>query len=173
MTFGDIHGGAGEALALLLSEECERIEREGLDVDEAAQELVERNKAQGRLTPGFGHPQHPDGDPRPPRLLEIADETGISGRHVAYVRAIERAIERVARRRIAMNVDGGLAAIMLDLGYEWQAARAFMFVPRAAGLAAHALEESAREPGWRQIPLSEVTYDGPDARALDTQTAPA
>lgn len=166
MTFGDIHGGAGEALAQLLEAECDRMEAEGLGVDEAADAVVARFRAQKLPTPGFGHPQHPAGDPRPPRLLEIADANGVSGRHVAFVRALELAIERVARRRIPINVDGALAAIMLDLGYPWQSARAFMIVPRSAGLAAHALEERDREPGWRQIPLSEVTYDGPQPRPV-------
>jgi citrate synthase len=172
MTFGDIHGGAGEALAQLLEAECDRMEAEGLGLDEAAEAVVARFRAERKPTPGFGHPQHPEGDPRPPRLLEIADETGVSGRHVAFVRALEEAIERVARRRIAMNVDGALAAIILDLGFPWQSARAFMFVPRSLGLSAHALEEREREPGWRQVPLSEVTYDGPDRRPLpDAETA--
>lgn len=166
MTFGDIHGGAGEALAKLLGDECDRAEADGSDVDAAAEALVRRYREERRPTPGFGHPQHPDGDPRPPRLLAVADATGVSGRHVAFVRALERAIERVAGRRIPMNVDGALAAIMLDLGYPWEAARTFMVVPRALGLAAHALEEREREPGWRQIPLSEVTYDGLEPRDL-------
>ena len=171
MTFGDIHGGAGEALARLLEAECDHMEAEGLDADTAADAVVRRFRAERLPTPGFGHPQHPDGDPRPPRLLEIADANGVSGRHVAFVRALERAIERVAGRRIPMNVDGALAAIMLDLGYPWESARAFMFVPRSAGLAAHALEERDREPGWRQIPLSEVTYDGPAPRPLPGRAA--
>jgi hypothetical protein len=35
-----------------------------------------------------------------------------------------------------------------------------LFVPRGAGLAAHAVEEWEREPGWRHVPASDVLYDG-------------
>jgi hypothetical protein len=43
-------------------------------------------------------------------------------------------------------------------------------VPRTAGLFAHAFEESVREPGWRQITLDQVEYDGPARRTNDNPT---
>ena len=50
-------------------------------------------------------------------------------------------------------------------------ARAFIVVPRTAGLFAHAFEESVREPGWRQITLDQVEYDGPALRIHDSGAA--
>lgn len=64
-------------------------------------------------------------------------------------------------RRIAANIDAAVGAIAADLGLDWRVSRACIVVPRTAGLFAHAHEEMMREPGWRQIPLSAIGYDGP------------
>lgn len=164
LSFGDIHGGAGQAFARLLQDEVTAMRVSRRSVTEVAAAIVKDHRDRGDLIPGFGHPQHPSGDPRVPRLLEIADETGTSGEHVALARAIEEALASSVGRRIPMNVDGAIGAILSDLGFDWRLARVFMIVPRAAGLAAHALEEIDREGGWRQIPLTAVTYDGPSLR---------
>src|SRR5690606_27996550 len=48
-----------------------------------------------------------------------------------------------------------VTGILMDLGFDWRLARVFVFVPRAAGIAAHAVEEVKRERGWRVIAKSE------------------
>jgi citrate synthase/citryl-CoA lyase len=61
-----------------------------------------------------------------------------------------------------MNIDGAIAAIVSDLGFDWRIGRVFIAAPRAAGLAAHAVEEATRERGWRKIASPEdIDYDGP------------
>jgi citrate synthase len=54
-----------------------------------------------------------------------------------------------------------VASLLLDLGLSWRLARALMFIPRTAGLAAHVVEEWEREPGWRHVRGDDVYYDGP------------
>jgi citrate synthase/citryl-CoA lyase len=66
-----------------------------------------------------------------------------------------------------MNIDGALGCLASDLGIDWRLARALIITPRAVGLAAHAFEEQTREPGWRQITLDQVEYDGPPVQPLD------
>ena len=46
----------------------------------------------GGKVPGFGHPVHTPVDPRAERILELADERGVSGRHVALARALRDAV---------------------------------------------------------------------------------
>jgi citrate synthase len=171
MTFGDIHGGAGEALAKALSEAVVAAGEEP-DVEALAASVVRRSREDRIRISGFGHPQHPAGDPRVPRVLAVADAEGISGVYVRLVRAIEREITNVTGRRIPMNIDGCMAAVALDLGFTWRAVRAFIFVPRTIGLAAHVIEEVEREPGWRHVPLSDITYDGAPQRDLEAASAP-
>ena len=44
--------------------------------DELARTLVTEARATKQFIPGLGHPNHKDGDPRTPRIYEIATETG-------------------------------------------------------------------------------------------------
>src|SRR5436189_4829571 len=75
--------GAGPVL-LGTSEECARLLEAGGDPAEVVRGLRES----GRKVPGFGHPVHKPVDPRAERILELADERGVSGRHVAFARAL-------------------------------------------------------------------------------------
>lgn len=166
MTFGDIHGGASEAGARMLQEAVALAARDGLPLRDLAERLVAESRAARRRLDGFGHPQHPAGDPRVARLFEVAEDNRVAGAHVALQKELAAALERATGHRVPINIDGAVASIISDLGFDHRYARAFMITARAVGLAAHALEEIDREGGWRQIPLSEVTYDGPPPRPL-------
>src|SRR5919109_2555811 len=71
--------GAGPVL-LGTSEECARLLEAGGD----PKEIVRDFRESGRKIPGFGHPVHKPVDPRAERILELADERGVSARHVAF-----------------------------------------------------------------------------------------
>ncbi|MBP6019511.1 MAG: citryl-CoA lyase [Burkholderiaceae bacterium] len=160
MMFGDIHGGAGEEFSRDIMDLVSEAQESGRDFDTVAQEYVASRK---RIS-GYGHPQHPSGDPRTVVLFELAEKEGVAGAHIAMTQAIERAIEKKRGRKIGANIDAAVGAISADLGLDWRVSRACIVVPRTAGLFAHAHEEMVREPGWRQIPLSEINYDGPAAK---------
>lgn len=160
MMFGDIHGGAGEAFCREIQALVGDARESGQSIEAAASAFVASRK---RIA-GYGHPQHPDGDPRTPLLFRLADEYGVTGDHIAMTRAVEDALAAKLGRRIAANIDAAVGAIVADLGLDWRLARSLIVVPRTAGLFAHAYEEAIREPGWRQIPLDEISYDGPAAR---------
>lgn len=157
MMFGDIHGGAGEEFSRDIMSLVANAKSEGQGFDDAAEAYVAAHK---RIS-GYGHPQHPSGDPRTEVLFRLAENEGVAGDHIAMTLAIERAIERKLGRKIGANIDAAVGAISADLGLDWRVSRACIVVPRTAGLFAHAHEEMMREPGWRQIPLSEIKYDGP------------
>ena len=162
MMFGDIHGGAGQDFARNVQELVKKARAESRSLDEVAKEFVLANK---RID-GFGHPQHPEGDPRTKVLFGLAEEYGCAGDHIAMTRAMEKALEARARRPIPANIDSAIGAIASDLGLDWRLARALLVIPRTAGLFAHAHEEMTREPGWRQVPMDDIEYDGPPPRSL-------
>ena len=166
MTFGDIHGGASQAGATLLQEAVARAHADGISLAEAADATVAAARANRKPLDGFGHPQHPSGDPRVARLFEVAEANGVAADHVAFQKLLQDSLEKATGRRIPINIDGAVASIISDLGFDARYARPFMITARSVGLSAHALEEIDREGGWRQIPLSEVTYDGPPLRSL-------
>src|SRR3954469_16043322 len=49
-------------------------------------------RSSGGRAPGFGHPVHRPLDPRAERILELADERGASGPHVALAREFRTAV---------------------------------------------------------------------------------
>src|SRR5262245_26913134 len=77
--------GAGPVI-LGTSEECARLLQRA-DGNDAA-EIVKEIRAAGGKVPGFGHPVHKPLDPRAERILELADERGISATNVATARRI-------------------------------------------------------------------------------------
>ena len=84
------------------------------------------------------------------------------GRHVLHAKPM--CITK-SRKRIPLNIDGVISGILCDLGLDWRLARAFVFVPRAADIAARAVEEVVREHGWRVVATAdEIEYDGPAPR---------
>ena len=167
LSFGDTYGGACEQLAEQLSVHIASIEAATETIESAAKAIVARFVDRGLRVPGFGHPLHPDGDPRVPILYAIAGENGVAGRHSELAWAVEAELARAKGRKLAMNQDGALAALGLDLGLDWRLARALALMPRSAGLAVHAVEEMDRESGWRHVPDVEVEYDGPPPRTLE------
>lgn len=157
MTFGDIQGGAMEALARRLQE---AVRAQGdRPVAALAEEVVESFARAKERVPGFGHPLHPAGDPRTPALLAVADTCGVSGPHVALARAIEDVLAARAGKRLRLNIDGAFAAVGSDLGFDWRVVRGLILISRSAGLAAHHLEELTTGKPWRVMPPASYTLD--------------
>lgn len=167
LTIGDIHGGAGQEFAFLIQKWVAECRQKSQSSDAYAAELVARYRAEKKRIPGFGHPLHPMVDPRVTKLRELAVELEVKGSHLEMAEAIERTLETSLGRKLPLNIDGVVAAITSDMGFDWRVARLFVFIPRSLGLAAHAYEETVREKGWRILATDdEVVYDGPGAREL-------
>jgi len=98
--------------------------------------------------PGFGHPLHTPIDPRAERILELADERGISGANVAFARSLRTAVNEVWERPLVMNVAMPIAAVWLDLGYPAATVKAVPILARTASLLAHLAEELERPIGF-------------------------
>jgi citrate synthase len=135
--------GAGPVL-LGTSVECARL----LESDEDPSALARRLHAAGEKVPGFGHPLHKPVDPRAERILELADERGVSGEHVARARALHGAVAEVWGKPLTMNVAMAIGAVMLDLDFPAGAVQAVPILARSAGLLAHLAEERERPIGF-------------------------
>src|SRR5918995_33998 len=86
----------------------------------------------GRM-PGFGHPVHRPLDPRAERILELADDRGVSGPHVLLARCLREAVAEVWGKPLTMNVSMPIAAVMLDLGFSADVVKAVPILARTAG----------------------------------------
>ncbi|WP_432975319.1 citryl-CoA lyase [Dactylosporangium sp. CA-233914] len=164
LTFGDIHGGAGQQLAYQLHGIVEQIAAQG-EVDEqhireAARELVAESRRLRRPLEGFGHPQH-GADPRTQILLKLARDQGVYGSYCTFLTCLEEELRTATGRPIAANIDGAAAVLLLDLGLAPQFARLMLIAPRTVGLAAHYAEELEQGGAWRFVPGDQVQYTGP------------
>lgn len=119
-------------------------------------------RAARRAVPGFGHPQHSEGDPRARRLLALADERGVSGRHVGMLRAVKAALPVALGRDLPINVNGAIPAVMLDAGFPLAALKGISLLARTASLIAHLREEAERPIGFilSAEAAKAIRYDG-------------
>jgi citrate synthase len=137
--------GAGPVI-LGTSEECARLLQDARDRDPV--EVIREHHAAGRRVPGFGHPVHKPRDPRADRILELADERGVSGTYVALARRLHDAVGELWGVPLTMNVSMPIAAVMLDLNFPPAAVKAVPILARTAGLLAHLAEERDRPLGF-------------------------
>ena len=163
--------GAG-SVVLGSSEECARVlVRAAARVDGGEQpatvtaDLAQSIHEAGDKVPGFGHPVHGPVDPRAERILELADERNVRGRHVELARLLREAVAVTWGKPLPMNVSLPIAAVMLDLGYTADVVKAVPILARTAGLLAHLAEEKENPLGFFMAGAAEeaVAYEPPDA----------
>ena len=93
-------------------------------------------RAAGERIPGYGHRLYITEDPRTVALLSRAAALGLSGQFVVRAQAIERALEASAGRRLVLNIDGCIAALLLELRFPPDVGNAIFLTSRTPGLAA-------------------------------------
>ena len=165
--FGMYHGGDIESCMRFLQDCLARV-REGATFRTAAEEAVRLSVEAGKRPPGFGHRIHTS-DPRATRLLQMAHELELDGEHVQMVRTIDRVVAArldAAERPWPVNLDGAIAAVCGDMGFEPELGNALFLIARVPGLVAHANEERSRQQPMRQIDPRTAVYDGPPLRRL-------
>ncbi len=152
LAFGELHGAVvSRAMRILTT-----VPTDG-DLDAWAEGVFESERSQGRRLPGIGHRWHRR-DARAERLLETVAAS--DPRHEAAVRALASRVSLHAGHPVPVNIDGALAvaltALRLDPAYG-----DFLFaISRSFGLAAHFVEEQARERPMRLIDPTAAQYDG-------------
>ena len=137
----------------------------------AANTVLGEMRAARRPVPGYGHPLHKRSDPRVARLLAVATEAGVAGKHMEIAGVVERLVPGIWGKPLAMNVSGAIAAVLLDAGYPLLAVKGVPILARTASLIAHLTEEQQRPIGFilADSGASAIEYDGqrPDGFAPD------
>ena len=132
---------------------------------EAARRGVKALRAERKAIPGFGHPQHSDGDPRALLLIDLAREKGAAGRHIEMLHAVRDVLPEAIGRPLPINVNGAIPAVMLDAGFPLAALKGISLLARTAGLIGHLQEESERPIGFilSGAAAKAIDYDGEQA----------
>lgn len=150
---GEYHGGA--------IEECARLLQMGL----AADKLVEKVISSGDRIPGFGHKIYTE-DPRAKQIFEKAKKLGFFGEYCNLAVEVEKILEEKKGKKIPINVDGAIAAVVSDMGFDCRLGKGFFIIGRVVGLIAHIFEEWVREKPFRRVSIEEIEYDGIKPRKL-------
>ena len=159
------HGGAVEDCAKAILEIVARVEKKGLSLEEATGQVVSEYRQRKYRVAGFGHSLH-QADPRTPRLFQLAEEAGVSGRYIEVCRLIEESLAKQLGKRLPINVNGAIGAVLCELGFEPELMNGFFIIARVPGLIAQAREEMQREKKMRKIIPGTHGYDGPVPRDL-------
>lgn len=164
-SIADWHGGAGEQLAERLHT-IVTDSHNSEDIETALASLVAEYAELGRRFEGFGHPQHSEGDPRVALLRRLAESHNVTGPHIKTLDGLTRQIQEHTGKELRPNVNGIVAALLLDLGFPWQAVRGFVITPRTMGLTAHFVEERVQGSKWRHAAAEAVSYTGEPRRTI-------
>ncbi len=158
LAFGEAHGGALEGSMKFFQENADK------DPVEVAKWAVE-NKIR---IPGYGHRYYKEYDPRTKRMMDMAKEIGFYGKYCDFALKLEDAIAELKGKRLILNVDGAIAAIASEMGFDWRLGKGFFIIGRVPGLVAHVYEELTTEKPFakRLDEEKEVEYLGPPPREL-------
>jgi len=137
LALGDKHGGAIEDCMAVLQQE-----------DFSAEDVVESFLDSGDKIPGLGHKVYDEADPRAQKIFDRAEELGLAGKHTDRVKEIADTFAE-KKVRLPINVDGAIAGVMSDLGWEKELGKGIFIISRTPGLVAHVREEMD-EPDFRR-----------------------
>jgi len=155
------HGGAIESATEML---LAGAERDG-EPAATAKAIVAEARSEKKRLPGLGHRLHTD-DPRTKKILASARDLGVAGKHVALMQSLADEMGAALGKKLPINVDGAIAAVLCELGFPSYLANLFFIMARVPGLAAHILEERTEMKPMRKIHPTDAGYNGPDDRSL-------
>lgn len=163
LSINRFHGGAIYDCMSILANGIERTVSSGTDMDDIAIQIVGEFKAEKKRIAGLGHRIH-SADPRTLKLFSLSGELDIANAGVNMIRALQSAVAANGKA-LPINVDGAIAAVLIDLDIPRELANAFFFMARVPGLVAQVYEEQTRERPMRRIHPTDHTYDGPSDRS--------
>jgi citrate synthase len=154
LALGPRHGGAITGCMEVLTE----ISNRDGDLEKVCQEYIDEQRAQKVRIAGFGHPHYTNLDPRTKQLFEIAQDANLDPKYVNVMYMIEYALEKSSGRRLVINVDGAIAALLLTMGFDPLAGNAIFGLARVGGSIAHILEEMRDNGTIRRLQEEQVSY---------------
>ena len=150
LAMGELHGNAIEGAAKFFQE----------FVNESDVAVLVKNLKEKKIRiPGYGHKVllH---DHRSDTLFAVAKETGFYQQHSEFAVAVGEALNSISSKKLPLNVDGAMAAIISDMGFAWQQAKGFFIIGRMPGLVAHVFEQMQSGEGIKRLEESEIEYVG-------------
>jgi len=150
IALGDYHGGAIEKAMEQLTQVT------------SAKDFVADAINHKKTVYGFGHKIYKEEDPRVRQLLDVCEKSGFISPYIDVLKSIEQEMAQQKGKKIPLNIDGLIAAILLEFNFTPQQGKGFFIIGRTPGLVAQVVEELASEEPVRRISEEEITYQGKD-----------
>ena len=165
LSINRFHGGAIFDCMAILQRLIEATRGDGgPSLEQAVDSLIEEFAAQKKRAAGLGHRIH-TADPRTARLFALAKAANVGGAGVQAINALAQGYAR-RDRQLPINVDGAIAALLVDLDVPRELANAFFIMARVPGLVAHVFEEQTTQKPMRRIHPTAHSYTGPPPRTM-------
>lgn len=148
LALGDYHGGAIEKAMEQLTEVKD------------AKQFVTDALANKKTIYGFGHKIYKDSDPRVAQVLSVCEKAGFKSTNIELVQVIEKEIEAQKGKKIVLNIDGLMAAILLEMGFNPLQGKGLFVIARTPGLTAQVVEELQSDDHVRRIDEDKIDYEG-------------
>lgn len=171
LAIGDYHGGAIEnAMKQMVSiiknvsrsKKLFRNQNKKKYISQLAQDFVSRQLKRGGILYGFGHKIYKTKDPRSEHVVRLCKKLGFTSDYIVLGREIERSLEDIKGVRLCFNIDGVIAALLLEMGFDPCVGKGIFIIGRTAGLVAQAVEEKKNEKPVRRIEEKDISYIAPN-----------
>lgn len=141
MAIGDYHGGAvEEAMKLFYS-------------NKSTKEIVEEFVKAGKRLPGYGHKVYKEADPR---SVEIGKYT--KSKYWDLALEIQKELKEQSGKELPLNIDGAMAAVLCELGFDSIQGKAFFALARIPTMMANIEEELKNEKPYRRLEEDDIEY---------------
>lgn len=149
LAMGDRHGSAIEGAAKFFQENIQ---------EKNVKNLVKDLKDKKIKIAGYGHAVLED-DLRANQLLEIAKKLGFYKEHCEFAEKIEIELNSISSKKLPLNIDGSMGAIISDMDFEWTMAKIFFIIARTPGLLMQVYEETKNDEGLRRLEEEHIIYE--------------
>ncbi len=151
LSIGDHHGGAIEK-AMQQFYAWQKLGKE-----KARTEIKEMITTKKTIY-GFGHKIYKEEDPRVVLLLEEVKKKKFSSSHLYLKEEVEKAFAEAKGKKIPLNIDGLLALLLCDFGFDPLLGKGVFIIGRVPGLVAQCYEELKYEKPVRRVEEDEIEF---------------
>ena len=138
--------------ANLIADSWALMQAEKLTMQQTAERVVTEYVDSKRYIPGFGHPTHKEFDPRGEAVTQVAREQGIWGDYCRLYETIHAEFVKRTGRQLPINIDGVLACVFTELGFNSQQMVGLAITAILPGIIAHVIEEITDGVPLRIVP---------------------
>lgn len=122
-------------------------------------QLLKSMKEQKKYVSGYGHRIF-EVDPRKKMLFDIAKETGIYGKYCEFAEKVGEVLNSISSKKLPLNIDGAIAAILCDMGFDARVGNGVFVIARVPGLVAQVVEEITNDGGLYRLEPEDIEYIG-------------